>query len=758
MDCDVVADLKDLPSTLKQLVPNNIFKQEMANITSAEGKALGKLVIKRTGAPIDVEVDVSSFDLKGAYTRIPFPIRLEGGTFIYRKNGIRLQDIGGKIGASTLAELNAALDWEKALTLTIPSGNATLDTDELFPWLMSYGKVQGGSKYIQAMEGRTTIKKMTFKGPLFSPKNWQYSFSAKVDNLQVQLPLFPKPILCHGGGLIIEPNICYFDNAHITALEASARMVGAFSGYMEGNKALDAYFYDGKLSKDMSIWLQHNAGMVNDCKWHPPLSVSSMHLVWQEEKGFEVGMQASSGGDLFISLDLSKNDDELYLKQLSIRDAQSNADICFFQGKEEINITFDGKLAAITLDRLLLKNRLLSGTLQGDCNMQFFQASPEQSTVYGKLHLDGLQFYKFGWPFQIEQLSLEGQQHRMNISQARIIWEDSLLFIAGTVAQYQKGLKLDMQLIADRFDWQEINEAFQSLKQTRSNAEWPLDLYGTLKASAGTFEYSDTVTLGPFETSLYFNKDELTATLTKAQLCGIAIPGTIRISPDTINVSLRPVAENQNLTEPFSCFGNGNVFMDGRFSITSNLNAEAKKGAPIAPACAGDIIFTAKEGRIYKLSLLSKVFTLLNVAELVTGEFPSLDKEGFPYKNAQVKGTFKNGVLELKEGLIDGPAMKIFFHGKENYLEKTHNITIVVAPLKTLDMLLEKIPVVSDVLNKGAVIYPVKVTGSWDNPKLQPVSAGAVGMEVLGIIGRTLNLPVTLIKKFLPGDKTDDNK
>ena len=86
-------------------------------------------------------------------------------------------------------------------------------------------------------------------------------------------------------------------------------------------------------------------------------------------------------------------------------------------------------------------------------------------------------------------------------------------------------------------------------------------------------------------------------------------------------------------------------------------------------------------------------------------------------------------------------------------VKKTHDLTIVVAPLKTVDMLIRQIPLVRDILNKGALIYPIKVTGTWENPEVKMLSVGAVGMEVWGIVTRTLKLPLKILEPLFTKDQ-----
>ncbi len=750
--CNVTADLKQLPPLLERLVANKALRHEMAQVENAKGSATGKLTVERAEGQVTVEVDVSAFELAADYDRIPFPVSLQGGGFIYRNGGIELSDIRGAVGASTFSKINAALDWKNTLHLSIPSGAAVLKTDELYPWFRSFTAFSKTTDYLQSLNGELAVSKMSFNGPLLSPGSWQYAVATTPKQLSVKLPLFSEPIQCQGGGIAFEPNVISFNQTHVSVLDADTYMTGSLQDYLEDKRAFDADFH-GSAGSAMSLWIQNHSNVPNECRWKAPITVSAMHLHWEVAEGFDVTMAASLQNDLMVSLEASLHPEVFLLKHLSIKDKHSDATITLHRKADTADFAFHGKLSATTLDTLLMKNTMLSGAVQGNFQGCYFDQMPEKSTIDGELHADGLQFYKFKWPIQIEQLTLKGGDTKLNISQARLIWENDLVFLTGTIAHFNDGLKMDMDLIADQLDWQRICHTFFESKESVSNTPWPIPLYGKLHVSTGTFRFSDAATFGPFETKLTFDKGTMTADLLKAELCGFSIPGSIIASQNHRQFSLAPTAEDQDLSLPFSCIGNDKIFMDGQFSANSIFTANVKPDEPIAPACKGEVFFTAHNGRIYRFSLLARIFTLLNIPGLLGGDFPSLEKEGFPYKEAHVKGTFENGVLRLTEGVIDSAAMKIFFHGEENYLLRDHNMTIVVAPLKGVDMVVEKIPLVSDVLSKGFVFYPVKVTGPWENPKLQPVSTEAVGKEVLGIIGRTLNLPATILKKVLPKSK-----
>jgi len=64
-----------------------------------------------------------------------------------------------------------------------------------------------------------------------------------------------------------------------------------------------------------------------------------------------------------------------------------------------------------------------------------------------------------------------------------------------------------------------------------------------------------------------------------------------------------------------------------------------------------------KDGRINKMTFLSRIFSYLNVTELLRGKVPDLRKEGFPYRTLIVRGRRKDGKFLLGELSMDAPSM-----------------------------------------------------------------------------------------------------
>jgi uncharacterized protein YhdP len=111
-------------------------------------------------------------------------------------------------------------------------------------------------------------------------------------------------------------------------------------------------------------------------------------------------------------------------------------------------------------------------------------------------------------------------------------------------------------------------------------------------------------------------------------------------------------------------------------------------------------------------------------------------------------GEVQGGKLLFKEFVIDGRTMEVVARGEVDLIDKTLSLKVIVAPLKTVDAIVKFIPLVRYILGGTLVVIPVSVTGPFHDPKVEVLSPSAVESELLGIMKRTLKLPLRIIDPF----------
>jgi hypothetical protein len=74
---------------------------------------------------------------------------------------------------------------------------------------------------------------------------------------------------------------------------------------------------------------------------------------------------------------------------------------------------------------------------------------------------------------------------------------------------------------------------------------------------------------------------------------------------------------------------------------------------------------------------------------------------------------------------------------------------MLVAPFRTADWIIRNIPLVRHIMKKTLVSFPFTVKGDYRDPTVSFSPVG-VGAGLLGVLERTITLPVKIIEDALP--------
>jgi uncharacterized protein YhdP len=143
---------------------------------------------------------------------------------------------------------------------------------------------------------------------------------------------------------------------------------------------------------------------------------------------------------------------------------------------------------------------------------------------------------------------------------------------------------------------------------------------------------------------------------------------------------------------------------------------------------------------------------MLNIIGLFEGEFPDFTQEGFEYKKFVITGELRDGYLYLKEAAIDGPSMTIVGEGKIDLIKGEADLVVLLAPLKTVDTVLNHIPVVGKLVTGKDGMFisiPFSVKGPLEDAKITLVPPEAVGSGLWGVLKRTLQTPIDMFNTVI---------
>jgi uncharacterized protein YhdP len=186
----------------------------------------------------------------------------------------------------------------------------------------------------------------------------------------------------------------------------------------------------------------------------------------------------------------------------------------------------------------------------------------------------------------------------------------------------------------------------------------------------------------------------------------------------------------------------------GSISLMGELSASGETLEAIKKSTQGDVKLICTEGTLRKFAVLSKIFSILNVSQLLKFQLPDMVSGGMPYNKITGAFSFQNGVAETNDLYIDSDAMNISVIGKFDIPKEELDLTVGVKPLQTVDKVISRIPIVGWVLtgkNKSLVTAYFEAKGTWDNPRVRAIPVKALAKGVFGIFKRVFQLPAKLI-------------
>lgn len=363
--------------------------------------------------------------------------------------------------------------------------------------------------------------------------------------------------------------------------------------------------------------------------------------------------------------------------------------------------------------------------------------------------------------FDVTESTIPGTvKNNLIIESANLVWGSSRFTSEGSIILSEEELCLYMELSADEIGWDRVDQIIEYVNKKKDlghdGKPWNLPVKGFFRIKSDYFTWGD-LTFNPAHADIFLEDNEVFIDFTKANLCGISVPGSIKISSTNMELYLYPVAENRQLDNTITCHWGKNRLVTGKFDLSGKLFAMSDS-KEIGKVLNGNLKFYAKDGRIYRYGILAKIFALLNVTEIFRGKLPDLVEEGFAYNSIKADGKIENGKFTFKNFVIDGSSMTIVCEGYIDLVRDEMDLVVLVAPFKTADFIIKHIPLVNHVFGGKLVSIPFRVKGNPADPDVIPLSPTAIGAGIFGLLKRTLTLPFTIIQPLLSDKKNKDTE
>jgi hypothetical protein len=457
-----------------------------------------------------------------------------------------------------------------------------------------------------------------------------------------------------------------------------------------------------------------------------------------------------------LEFDLSRQaDGPVQLNRLALREAQSDATLRGTVGKRHLRVAFAGALAAASVHRFLPGAPLPFRALRGDIAVDLDMDHPRATRATGRLEGEGLDWPLPGAvPWRIERFSVAADGALLRIESASIEGSGNDAVLSGTVASAEDRYIVDLLLegksiVAPAWIPRQAGAGQGSGQAADSSTALPrllaadVPVWGSMRVN---LDRRDRPVRDHAAGRRRKVRKRPAGLAVSARRCAVALQARLAARPGRAG---RAAFQGRAAGGPSPASPSG-AWPRPAASTWTCASPKAARTAARPPA--GRLI-NARDGHILAFNTLSRAFAVVNVTEAARERLPDLSRQGMAFKSARLKGRFEGRRLLLEDSVLDADNVTVAAQGEVDLAARTMDLQLLVAPLKTVDAVVRRMPILGRVLGGTLLAVPVHVSGTLTDPVATPLAPQAVAARLLGILGNTLRLPVDLLDTFGAGNK-----
>jgi uncharacterized protein involved in outer membrane biogenesis len=244
---------------------------------------------------------------------------------------------------------------------------------------------------------------------------------------------------------------------------------------------------------------------------------------------------------------------------------------------------------------------------------------------------------------------------------------------------------------------------------------------------------------------IYLNHFELSALGGRITGKGRIDPGSEALAPRyQFSYSMEKVSADRFM----QIFGIRKNDITGVLTMHGELTAKGESSAELKKSALGSVKLHCREGSIRKFAVLSKIFSILNVSQLLKFQLPDMVSGGMPFNDIKATLAIQDGTMSSKDLFVASDAMNISAVGKIDLVSDEVDATICVQPLQSIDKVVNRIPVVGWILSgdkKTFLTTYFEAKGKVSDPTVRAIPVKSMAKGVLNIFVRLFELPAKLI-------------
>jgi len=548
-------------------------------------------------------------------------------------------------------------------------------------------------------------------------------------------------------------------SGHIDVLDAALNVSGTVDGLPSAETSIQLDL-NGSVGPRAVAWLGRWGAIPAELYPKAPITVTRTQIT--RTPAGVVGLN----GNFFIAAGphittaFKINQEGLEVNNFHLKDATSDAVIAFKRSRDRSNwkVGFKGYLDKSTTDKFLQQNNVIQGWLKGDLKVDFQADSPARAEIHGRLESRQITIPLGSRPpLSILNASLQGNGSRFDLSSAEFKWQESTARLSGSGTFAPEALDLDLTLTADTLDADKMMPDIKSEQSAdsvqSSKQKHAIPLRGKVRVEVGRLIFGG-YHFAPLQAIVILQAGQTTVDLSVADLCGIAMPGQIRFDQDGLWLAVKPHATRSALRDTDQCLSGTPITerFEGTLSASGRIETHGRSDEELTRNLVGQLDLEISDGRVFNVGaagFFTNLLSFISVNQLIEGSLPDLRKNDFRYKNLTSKLVLKDGMLRIEEGVLKSNAVNIVGNGDYELASKKLDMILLVSPLTTVDWIIERIPLIGNILQGTLVAIPVGVKGPVVNPTVVPLSPAAVGSRLGGILERTIKTPFRILSPLL---------
>ena len=745
LDMEVEADLALVPPVLRRLVKSSAFLSALDKTREVQGRARGRLLLGEKTSQIRARVEAHEFDLSARYEGIPHALKVAGGHFLYQGEAMSFKDLKCRMGKSSVGNLSGRIEWKDEPTLVKEARDVIVSLDEIFPWLSSAGSFREGLKVIHSLGGELLLHESHAEGPLLKPEQWKFETKGEVLDLKGRVESLSGVVGIPKGRFTADQKKLFLKDVETRFLDTSLTVSGSLDGPMESLRRADLTF-QGEVGPRTLGELSRSAGGTWAVTTQKPVSMEPMAMVWDRDLGLGLKGNLRVGKGLLISLDAARRNGQWALNRAHIKDDVSDAVLSLTLQDRVLVTSFSGRLSERTLDKIFPGYQFEEGWVEGDFRLNADLERPFQSHAEGRLDADDFSLIMdLSARFEIDRIALSAKGREVFVESVAWVWAETKFTAAGSLKMETEGLTIDLDIFSSKLDWEQIRPYLTARAtplpggQGKGPAGIPLRGHVRLHAdqlTAGGFTWR------PLKAQALLNPQRLEAKVTEARVCGVSTPGEVTVTPDDLFFRFEALAAREDVSPSLECLTQGQRKATGTYDLRLDIQGQGKE-EELLSSLHGDLAFSARKGTIHENILLERINRYLSLTGIYR-DTREHGEGGIPFDAIEVKAKIDKGQCTFEEAVFDGVNLEAGFEGAVDLVRRTIEGRILVAPFRTMDRIVNFIPVVRTVMGGTLVSIPIKVAGPLEDPNLTPLAASEMGRSLVDMMKRTFRLPVEM--------------